>query len=129
MLTLSVQQPWAFLIVSGQKDVENRSWPTNVRGRVLIHAGKRFDAESYEYLLGQEGLLMPEPVGFLRGGVVGEADLWDCVEDHASKWFEGPFGFLLRNQRELPFRPWRGQLGFFEAPHPLDSAAWIGGAR
>lgn len=40
MKTLSVKQPWASLICSGIKDVENRSWKPNiVPGRILIHAG------------------------------------------------------------------------------------------
>jgi hypothetical protein len=30
---LSVRQPWAWLIVNGYKDVENRSWTTHYRGR------------------------------------------------------------------------------------------------
>ena len=38
MKTLSVRQPWANLIVRGIKDIENRSWKTNFRGRILIHA-------------------------------------------------------------------------------------------
>lgn len=33
---LTVKQPWASLIVHGIKDIENRSWQTNFRGRVLI---------------------------------------------------------------------------------------------
>ena len=39
MKTLSVKQPWASLICSGIKDIENRTWKTKFRGRVLIHAG------------------------------------------------------------------------------------------
>lgn len=37
---LSVKQPWSFLICSGIKDIENRSWklPEKYKGeRVLIH--------------------------------------------------------------------------------------------
>jgi ASCH domain len=34
-VALSVRQPWAWAIVSGYKDVENRSWPTNYRGTYL----------------------------------------------------------------------------------------------
>jgi hypothetical protein len=41
MKTLTVRQPWASLIVTGAKDVENRSWPTSYRGTLLIHAGVR----------------------------------------------------------------------------------------
>jgi hypothetical protein len=36
---ISIRQPWAWLIVNGYMDVENRIWAANVRGRVLIHAG------------------------------------------------------------------------------------------
>jgi hypothetical protein len=38
MKILSVRQPWASLIVNGFKDVENRTWPTRYRGRILVHA-------------------------------------------------------------------------------------------
>ncbi len=37
---LSIRQPWAWLIVNGYKDIENRTWSTRFRGKVLIHAGK-----------------------------------------------------------------------------------------
>lgn len=40
MKAITIKQPWASLIVSGLKDIENRTWKTNFRGRVLIHAGK-----------------------------------------------------------------------------------------
>ena len=36
---ISIRQPWAWLIVNGYKDVENRVWFAKLRGRVLIHAG------------------------------------------------------------------------------------------
>lgn len=42
MKVLSVQQPWASLIVNGIKKVENRSWkPKEMPGRILIHASKK----------------------------------------------------------------------------------------
>ena len=40
---LSVRQPWAWLIVHGYKDIENRTWPTRHRGDTVIHAGLVFD--------------------------------------------------------------------------------------
>jgi hypothetical protein len=40
MKILSVRQPWAALIVSGHKDIENRTWSTRYRGPVLIHASQ-----------------------------------------------------------------------------------------
>ena len=38
MKAITIKQPWASLIVHGIKDIENRSWSTKFRGRVLIHA-------------------------------------------------------------------------------------------
>jgi len=37
--SLSIRQPWAWLIVQGHKPIENRTWPTTYRGPLLIHAG------------------------------------------------------------------------------------------
>ena len=41
MKTLSVRQPWASLLVSGLKDIENRTWAPNYKGNgqnILIWA-------------------------------------------------------------------------------------------
>lgn len=53
--TLSVRQPWATLLVTGVKLTENRSWPTRMRGPLLIHAAGRVDtssawADEFEFL-------------------------------------------------------------------------------
>lgn len=34
---LSVKNPYAYLIIQGGKDVENRTWTTDYRGRLYIH--------------------------------------------------------------------------------------------
>jgi hypothetical protein len=38
MRALTIRQPWAWLIVHGHKDLENRTWCTSYRGPLLIHA-------------------------------------------------------------------------------------------
>ncbi len=38
MKTISLLQPWASLVVMGVKIIETRSWRTNYRGELLIHA-------------------------------------------------------------------------------------------
>lgn len=38
MKVLSVQNPFSWLICLGLKDIENRSWKTNHRGRLYIHS-------------------------------------------------------------------------------------------
>ena len=36
LLAIAIRQPWAWLIVNGYKEIENRSWRTRVRGPLLI---------------------------------------------------------------------------------------------
>ena len=38
MKTLSIRQPFASLVCRGIKTIENRSWDTKYRGKLLIHA-------------------------------------------------------------------------------------------
>lgn len=117
MKALSIQQPWAWLIVSGQKDVENRGWPTSVRGEVLVHAGKKFDAEGWEFVLDAfPNVIAPPMCEFAKGGIVGSVEITGCVVESESPWFFGSYGFTLANAKQLPFRPLRGHLGFFDVP-------------
>ena len=45
MKVITIKQPWASLIASGIKEYEFRSWKTNYRGKLLIHAGCGVDKE------------------------------------------------------------------------------------
>jgi len=111
---LSIRQPWAWLIAHGFKDVENRSWLARVRGLVLIHAPKTFDAEGYAWVREAfPNIPLPRMVEFERGGVVGRATLVDCVSESESPWFFGPYGFVFADAVPLELTPCRGHLGFF----------------
>lgn len=119
MKVLSVRQPWAWLIVNGHKDVENRTWSTTFRGEVLIHAAKTMSRNYYEDVFAQcftRGIELPPYEALERGGIVGIAEIVGCVTNSESPWFFGPCGFVIRNARPLPFEPLRGSLGFFNAP-------------
>lgn len=122
MRVLSIQQPWAWLIVNGHKNVENRDWPTKVRGRVLIHAGKKYDADGAEWVR-RTFPHITLPFVFEQGGIVGAASITDCVRDMDSEWFFGDYGFLLADAEPLPFVPVRGQLGFFAIDYDAARAA------
>lgn len=51
MKTLSIRQPFASLICRGIKTIENRTWKTDYRGKLLIHAsGKPLAWPSFDYL-------------------------------------------------------------------------------
>jgi hypothetical protein len=145
MKALSIRQPWAWLIVrpditdpiarklaaaSGMmKDFENRDWSTTFRGRFLIHASQGMTRAEYDQavLFVQECvyacLVIPPFEQLERGGIVGEAELVDVVDDSCSWWFFGHYGFKLANAQPLPFRPCRGMLKFFEVPDPCPSVS------
>jgi hypothetical protein len=111
MKAISIRQPWAYLIVSGVKDIENRSWKTKHRGHILIHAALKIEWDAVK------SLNIPESEWHLfkenRGGIVGETEIVDCVTQSKSVWFEGPFGFVLTNSKKLPFIQTKGKLGIF----------------
>lgn len=122
MIALSIRQPWAWLILHGGKDVENRQWPTKYRGRILIHASKGVTRAEHEdaedFALCRRGVRpspFPKWKDYPLGGIVGEVEIIDCVTASDSPWFVGAFGFVLRNPKVLPFTPYRGALGFFDA--------------
>ena len=118
MKAISVRQPWARLILLG-KDIENRTWRTKFRGRVLLHASMGMtyaECRSAMLFARDRGVFLPLDRPLERGGIVGSVEIVDCVTDHPSLWFEGPEGFVLRDPRPLPFTPCKGALGFFTVP-------------
>ncbi|MGA2035791.1 MAG: ASCH domain-containing protein [Thermoguttaceae bacterium] len=131
MRALTICQPYAELIMRGQKRVENRRWPTGYRGALLIHAGK-----SRQWLepIDCEHIPLAEMV---FGAVVGLVQLRGCIRWHggircdpliveAWPWLpthehaEGPYCWILedifRFSEPIPFR---GQQGLFDVPAAL----------
>lgn len=109
---LSIRQPWAWLIVNGYKDIENRTWITHFRGRFLIHAGKKWDENvTLADIKAMYGIVVPQRLK--TGGIVGVAEITDCVTKSKSPWFFGPYGFTLKDAKPLPFHPCKGKMGFF----------------
>lgn len=117
MKALSIRQPWAWLIVNGHKDIENRSWATKFRGPILIHASKGMTSaeynDAYHFAL-EVGIKIPTINDLERGGIVGMATITGCNDNSLSPWFFGKFGFELAGAKPLPFLPYKGQLGFFD---------------
>lgn len=54
MKALSIKQPYATLIAKGIKDVENRTWKTNFRGKIYIHSSKQEVKENWGILKGEQ---------------------------------------------------------------------------
>ena len=152
MKTLSIIQPWAHAIFHHGKDYENRNWPTQYRGPLLIHAGKSYDKEAETWVMRYMGhWAANETPETPRGGIVGVAYLsgllhadelgvvriqrgkeWERIgdeEDQKFEWLSGPgYGFMLDIAKPVPFAPLRGHLGLFNVDVeglPAETAAEI----
>src|SRR5437763_1063694 len=127
-IALSLQQPWATLLVHGHKTVEVRAWPTPRRGPVLIHAARVPDPRPEAWKLLPAELQEHAKLG---GGIVGSAELIDCISYRTlvafqahqhlhlnlPDWYQQKlFGFVFRDAKPLPFRQFPGWMRFFEVP-------------
>lgn len=74
MKVLTIKQPWASLIINGYKRYEFRSWYTNYRGELLIHAGKSVDKEAMKRL--EKYLDFDIPIG----KIIGKVNITNCVK-------------------------------------------------
>lgn len=72
MKVITVKQPFASLIAAGLKEYEFRTWKTNHRGEILIHAGKGIDKEAMKKF---EHLGLDYPLGC----IIAKANITDCV--------------------------------------------------
>ena len=127
VLTISVKQPWAALLVAGVKSVEVRTWSTRTRGPVLIHAAGTPDDRPEGWSLVTTSELAA--LAAFRGGVIGTAELTACVrygtaaafaratEAHRNNpdWFKsgGLYGFVFQNPRPIAYHACPGRTLFF----------------
>lgn len=131
MKALTISQPFASLIASGEKWVENRTWETLYRGPLAIHAGK-----GTQYLTRLELAQYPTSciVAVARLVACYHLDSLDATRTHEKlhsydltigeilrhKHAEGPFCWILANVRKLaePVHC-RGALGLWDVPAEL----------
>lgn len=82
------------------------------RGPLAVHAGKKYDHEGHEFIQNEMGLLVPGDLP--SGGIVGVVELLDCVDSYDSRWFFGPYGWVLGSPTPLSFGAYPGKLGLME---------------
>lgn len=124
MKAVTIKQPWASLIAAGLKDIENRSWKTNYRGRVLIHAAAAPVKEGLAALNNKQLFELmnrenwdTEFENLPNGAIVGSVEIVDCVQNHPSKWAqEGFWHWVLANPVLFPkpITGVKGKLSFWE---------------
>lgn len=134
MKALTIIQPFAELIIVGEKRVENRTWETRYRGPLAIHAGvsKRYMGSAVEYWCNHYCV---DPAALTFGAVIGTVELVDCIQYAPERcdqiaplgyeWLDfdphvsGPWCWVLANPRRLP-EPVaaRGKLGLWNWQPP-----------
>jgi hypothetical protein len=133
MKALTIKQPWAQLIALGLKDVENRTWKTNFRGRIYIHAsmkpvpfngmgnGVKFSTDQLRLIFKlpeNRGERYPDAMSkYVNSAIIGEVDIVDCVTDSTSIWAQpGHWHWILANavHYDKPVLKVKGALSFWE---------------
>ena len=95
MKVLSLRPVWAWAVLHGGKTIENRTWNTDYRGPLLIHASGSTANwwDHVDYVEQASGLKVPETLEC--GAIIGAVDLVDVLapgeplpNKRARKWAE-----------------------------------------
>lgn len=132
MPVLAVHQPWASLLVSGDKDFENRNWKLSEKflgKKILIHATKKKDQVEWDYADScysvytrqRESLQPLDSDCYKFGGIIGWVIFDKVVEYSDSIWFDGKFGFHVKEYQQTEFFPVKGHQKIFYINLPEDS--------
>jgi len=124
LYALTIKQPWAWAILHAGKRIENREWapPRAMIGKHLaIHTAKTFDEDGYRWLFKRNLISVPFPPEVRTlGAVVGVAVLDSVVTESDNQWFQGHFGWVLRDVVVLPMPvPCRGALKLWTLPEDV----------
>jgi hypothetical protein len=124
---ITVSQPWADFIRSGQKVVENRFWSTSYRGPLAIHAGKgtqyldKHELKLYDTscIVAVTELVACVNLDWLKSKRVDRDELIEGTRytigeilDH--KFTEGPYLWILQDTRAIKPVPMRGAQGLWK---------------
>jgi hypothetical protein len=141
---LSVRQPYTSAITFGDKNRENRSWPTSYRGLIALHAAKAVEWDApdiawtaagltpYRYGSPREAWTASLPLGVIIGvaELTGCHHAGDCIKggywsySFCSPWsMAAQFHWELSHVRPLaePI-PARGALGLWRLPEDAEKA-------
>jgi hypothetical protein len=103
---LSIKQPWANLIASGEKTIETRLWGTDYRGQLLIVSSKTPNIPPAGYALAIANLVDCRPMTALDEAAA-------CCAHYL-----GAFAWVMRDIRIIPVFPVRGKLGLYDVSLP-----------
>jgi activating signal cointegrator 1 len=104
MKAITLHEPWAWLVLHGWKEVETRSWSTDYRGLLAIHAGKKRDVDGamlhlrMNSIRGVSDRLIPPFEELPFGAVIATCRLSAVIPMHR----------LADEAKRLAFEPARG---------------------
>lgn len=83
MKAITIWQPWASLLACGAKKYETRSWPTQYRGVIAIHAAAKKPSSIWEAIgcivdKVRAALGIIDPDDLPRGCIIATAELVGC---------------------------------------------------
>lgn len=105
MKALSIKQPWANMIASGEKTIETRKWSTDYRGPILIVSSRTPHIEPAGYALAVAKLIDCRPM------------VRDDEEEACCELYPGAFAWVLTSVRRIEPFPVRGTLGLYEVDY------------
>jgi hypothetical protein len=129
LTTITLIQPRASLIASGHKQYETRSWPTNHRGPIAIHAGRKpkgkQELREHDKVVASFKNLLNTNCAY--SAIVAIAQLTDCVlmteefisqqtetELRCGDWKVGRYAWKLENIRVVEPIPAVGKQGLWK---------------
>lgn len=130
MKTLTILQPWASLVVKGEKKIETRSWRSHYRGELLIHSSAKLTIANiqtgrsfnFQFCCGL-GFIGDLPTSSIIGkvklvDVVPVSDLWESLskkERSFGDYTSGRYGWLFEDFEEFqaPIKT-KGRLGIWD---------------
>ena len=93
----SIRQPWAWLVATGIKPIENRKWTTRHRRPLAIQAARLRAAISEAEIERRFGVSVDSKA--LRfSGIIATVELIDIVDTFPVPWFEGPHAWVLTSR-------------------------------
>jgi hypothetical protein len=146
---LSGRQPWWWMLIYGEKGIENRGRPMmgDYTGPLLLHASKRksergereFYDSAVEWVSGRFGLAkaatLPRFDDLAFGGIIGRCNVVDVIPPHRQLyademvrkypdldlrwWMRDSWGYVIRDVRPTKFVPWSGAQGLQTATPEL----------
>ena len=128
MKALTLREPYATLIKNGIKTIETRSWKTNYRGKIYIHAGIAKLSREIKDNKKLMSLINLDELEY--GRIICSCDLVDCIlmtdefieniklnkrDDYITGLYsKGRYAWILKNVKVLDESiPIKGKLGLW----------------